>query len=242
LALLLYVGRLAPEKNLDILPAMMERLSCPPCACRLLVVGDGIERERLAAAAARGPGTIAFLGHVGDREALSRIYANCDLFIHPNPSEPFGIAPLEAMASGLPVVAPNSGGIKSYANECNSYLVNNSADAFAAAVRSALKGPGRRIAKGINARQTAQQFTWQAVTDSFLELYDSIYAARSGQVPLRQAGPAFSSTAADSVQTATTTLLAQTAKAGFRLYSRLARRRAGRPRPSRRLVHPQEVP
>ena len=237
-ALLLYVGRLAPEKNLDVLLGMMESLGSGPLDYRLIVAGDGSERERLSAgAAARVPGKIAFLGHVNDREMLSRIYANSDLFIHPNPSEPFGIAPLEAMASGLPVLAPDSGGIKSYANGSNSYLVGNSPAAFAQGVRTAFASPSLRKGKASHARLTAEQFSWPRVTDSFLELYDAIYAVSTGKLPLREAAPAFCSTPADSVQSATTALLSRTAKAGFTLYSKLAARRA-RHRAAPGFVHP----
>jgi alpha-1,6-mannosyltransferase len=51
------------------------------------------------------------LGYIADRELLADILANCDVFLHPNPHEPFGIAPLEAMASRLALVAPDSGGV-----------------------------------------------------------------------------------------------------------------------------------
>ncbi len=57
--------------------------------------------------------------HIRDRESLAAHYASCDVFLHPNPSQPFGIAPLEAMASGLALVEPDSGGILSYADSTN---------------------------------------------------------------------------------------------------------------------------
>ncbi len=63
-----------------------------------------------------------FYGHVGARETLARLYASCDVFVHPNPREPFGIGPLEAMASGVPLVAPAAGGLLSYANDTNAWL------------------------------------------------------------------------------------------------------------------------
>lgn len=174
-----------------------------------------------------------------DREALSRIYANSDLFIHPNGKEPFGIAPLEAMASGVPVIAPDSGGIKSYADESNSFLVSGSAESFAHAVCTAMSAAELRQAKAQAGRLTAKRFSWPAVTDSFLELYDSIYSIGRGGVVIRDAAPAFCSTAADSVQTTTTTLMARTAQAGFMLYSKLAGIRSGAQRASTDLLRPQ---
>ncbi len=61
---------------------------------------------------------------------MAEIYANADAFVHPNPREPFGIAPLEAMAAGLPVIAPNSGGLTAYANLANAWLTNPTPDRF----------------------------------------------------------------------------------------------------------------
>jgi glycosyltransferase involved in cell wall biosynthesis len=239
--LLLYVGRLAPEKNLDVLIGMMELLAKDERDYRLIVVGDGIERQKLEAKSAVSvPGRIKFLGHLKDRERLSRIYANCDQFIHPNANEPFGIAPLESMASGVPVVAPDSGGIKSYADESNSYLVTGSAESFADAVRTATATPGLRLTKAENARRTAERFSWPAVAGSFLELYESIYAVAKGTLPIREAAPAFCSTPADSVETAKMNLLSQTAQAGFRLYSKLAATRSGWRQTLPGLVRPQK--
>ena len=49
-----------------------------------------------------------------DRETLATFYASADVFVHPNPREPFGIGPLEAMSSGVPVVMPAAGGVLEY--------------------------------------------------------------------------------------------------------------------------------
>ncbi len=102
--LLLYAGRLAPEKNLPLLIEMMHSLQYDRMRdYRLILVGDGIQRELLEQLTSRqAPGRVHFFGHLTDRERLAEVYASCDLFVHPNPREPFGIAPLEAMASGFP--------------------------------------------------------------------------------------------------------------------------------------------
>src|ERR1700759_1074125 len=90
---------------------------------RLILVGEGIQRELLERLTIRqAPGRTCFLDHITDRERLTQVYASCDVFAHPNPREPFGIAPLEAMASGLPLIAANSGGITSFADDSNAWL------------------------------------------------------------------------------------------------------------------------
>src|ERR1700680_4845610 len=95
-----------------------------------------------------------------DRERLADIFANCDALIHPNPREPFGIAPLEAMASGLPVVAPISGGVLSYANEHNSWLAEASGESFAKSVRQIFHDESGRQSKISRAIDTAGEFSW----------------------------------------------------------------------------------
>jgi alpha-1,6-mannosyltransferase len=174
--LLLYAGRLAPEKNLPLLIEMMQRLLEDNIDYRLLLVGDGIERERLELLAQKlAPGRIFFLEHITDRERLAEIYASCDLFVHPNPREPFGIAPLEAMASGLPLIAANSGGITSFADDSNAWLANPDGPAFAAAVRNAMADEKTRNRKVEAALVTATDNCWDSAACAYFTLYDAIY-------------------------------------------------------------------
>jgi phosphatidylinositol alpha 1,6-mannosyltransferase len=142
---------------------------------RLLVAGDGPQAEWLkkqSATAAKGK--IVLLGHL-DKETLSAYYANADVFVHPNPREPFGIAPLEAMASGVPTVAPNSGGILSYATNENAWLVEPNAEAFAATVREVINEPTKTAAKVERALETARANTREISTDRLFQTYDRIY-------------------------------------------------------------------
>jgi alpha-1,6-mannosyltransferase len=175
--LLLYVGRLSPEKNIDVLVDMMEILAADSSVeHHLLFAGDGPRAAWLKAIADhKAPGRIHLLGHLANREDLADLYANCDALVHPNPREPFGIAPLEAMASGLPVVAPRAGGVLSYANSGNAWLVEPTGAYFAAGVREVFADDSARAVKIEQALQAAANFDWPHVAAVFFELYDALH-------------------------------------------------------------------
>jgi alpha-1,6-mannosyltransferase len=174
--ILLYAGRISPEKNVGLLVDLMENLAKDDSRdYRLLVAGAGPQSEWLEEQAyTRAPGKIIQLGHL-DKSTLADYYANSDVFVHPNPKEPFGIAPLEAMASGVPTVAPKAGGILSYATNENAWLVEPSGDAFAAAIRSVVDDPEGAKKKVENAVETARSNTREAATDRLFAAYDRIY-------------------------------------------------------------------
>lgn len=181
-ALILYVGRLAPEKRPELLLATLRRLVDSAAArgvdgrdYRLVVVGDGPARAGLQAEAARlVPGQTVFTGAVDDRRWLAACYASADVFVHPNAHEPFGIAPLEAMASGVPVVLPAAGGVLSYATRENAALAAPTATTYAEAITATLDQPcPARVAA---ARHTARTYDWTCVTAAWFDTYDRLIA------------------------------------------------------------------
>ena len=105
---LLYVGRLAPEKSVEVLLKALYAANSANKKLHLLIAGDGPSRAGLQQAA---PPNVTFLGYKSGQE-LAGIYATSDIFVCPSVTETFGNVILEAMASGLPVIAPLSGGIK----------------------------------------------------------------------------------------------------------------------------------
>jgi alpha-1,6-mannosyltransferase len=176
---LLYAGRLAPEKNLSLLVETIARLD--PAIYRLAIAGTGVLLEALKdECLARDLGHVAFLGHVADRETLAEYYANADIFVHPNPREPFGIAPLEAMSSGLALVAPDSGGVLSYASASNAWLADATPAAFSDAIAAVRADPAERATKTEAARKTAEQHRWAEVTARYLQLFRELHAMTQG--------------------------------------------------------------
>ncbi len=196
--LLLYAGRLDPEKNLNLLVETLEVLNRhDPGDYRLLVAGQGMSRASFERSCrGRVPGKVLFLGHIADKAELARIYASCDTFVHPNPREPFGIAPLEAMASGLPLVAADAGGITSYANDSNAWLAPADAASFArriSRVHADLRERERKVAGAI---ETAAAFDWPMIAREFLQLYREVARSfQDGRDPVR--APYFYSTQGD---------------------------------------------
>ncbi|MEP6850827.1 MAG: glycosyltransferase [Acidobacteriota bacterium] len=193
--ILLYAGRISPEKNVSLLPKLMQKLILDRNAdYQLLVAGSGPQAESLASEAEKlAPGKIKLLGQITCRESLADLFANCDLFVHPNPREPFGITPLEAMASGLPVVVPNSGGVLSYASCENAWIADPTAAAFAHAVTQVFSDDENRAMRITNGFDTAAKYSWEASTDGVFALYDKMYAEFIGhrdlydyQKPLRR--------------------------------------------------------
>jgi len=174
--ILLYAGRISPEKNIELLPEILVSLKkTSDKDFRLLIAGAGPQAEWLAEECERAaPGIAVQLGHL-DKEFLADYYANADVFIHPNPREPFGIAPLEAMASGVPTVAPNSGGILSYATNDNAWLVEPTGEAFANAITEIIGNSELRESKIASALEAVAANTREASTDRLFAAYDALY-------------------------------------------------------------------
>lgn len=172
----LYAGRLSPEKNIGLLAEMMGLLAKERIAdYRLIVAGDGPMSKWLRDQGGQiGDRRIVQLGHL-DKERLADLYANADIFVHPNPREPFGIGPLEAMASGLPVVGPNAGGILSYATNENAWLVEPTGEAFASAADEIIADPELRDQKVERALETVRANTSDASTERLFAIYDEIF-------------------------------------------------------------------
>jgi phosphatidylinositol alpha 1,6-mannosyltransferase len=165
-----YVGRLAPEKHVELLA-----VACGLPGVRVVVVGDGPSRPGLEEAL---PGAV-FLGRrTGDD--LARIFASLDVFAHTGPFETFCQTVQEAMASGVPVIAPAAGGPLDLVDHGRTGLLVPPRDAHALrdAVASLAAAPALRAAYGATARDAVEGRTWAAVGDRLIEHYEDVLAAR----------------------------------------------------------------
>ena len=143
--LLVYAGRLSPEKRVTSLPDVLAAL---PDAYSLVIAGAGISAvaiERPARAAGVAD-RLHMLGHISDRDALASLLATADCFVHPNANEPFGLAPLEAAVAGCRVVIPARAGAAAVLAHRGGTLVDDDAPVtLARGIESAMRTARPRI-------------------------------------------------------------------------------------------------
>lgn len=171
--LLLYVGRLGAEKEID---RIKQILAAIPSA-RLALVGDGPHRLALEQHFAGTP--THFVGYLHGVE-LASAFASADAFIFPSRTETLGLVLLEAMAAGCPVVAARSGGIPDIVTDgVNGYLFDPTDERGAiAATQRLLAQPQERETLRQNARQEAEKWSWAAATRHLQTYYREIVASQ----------------------------------------------------------------
>jgi glycosyltransferase involved in cell wall biosynthesis len=166
-ALLLSVGRLAPEKQVEqILPA----LDAIPNA-HLAIVGDGPHRSALEETFAGR--SVTFTGYKSGLE-LSKAYASADMFVFPSSTiETFGLVAAEAMAAGLPVVSSRVGGVPEIVEVGKTgYLFEpNDVNTMTAYVRRLVEDVDTRQTMGKAARVAAEKLSWDEVMNELLVNY-----------------------------------------------------------------------
>jgi glycosyltransferase involved in cell wall biosynthesis len=162
----LHVGRLAPEKNLGVLKATFDSLASayPEKRLRLVIVGDGPVRATLQE---QLPDAI-FCG-TQRGEALATHYASGDLFLFPSMTETFGNVVLEALASGLGVVAYDEAAAAQHIRHGHNGAVAMSGDeeGFIDAARWMLEDDENLRRVRLNARQHASRQGWAGIIESF---------------------------------------------------------------------------
>ena len=173
-----FVGRLAPEKHVERL-AVLERRE----DLQLVIVGDGVD----AAALARRLPSAVFTGALHG-ERLAAAYASLDAFVHPGEHETFCQAVQEALASGVPVIAPDAGGPRDLVAPGRTGLLLPVADFESRLPEAVDHLLGHRARYGAAARRSVLERTWPMVCDQLLDHYAAVRSDRgAGPAALRTA-------------------------------------------------------
>lgn len=173
---LLFVGRLERRKGLEQLILAFTMLKTTRPDLRLVVIGDGPERDRCQALLpARLRVDVDFLGRVGQGD-LPRFYASADVFVSPAlGGESFGIVLLEAMAAGAPVVASDIPGYHSVIEDgvTGRLVPRDDPRALTAAVDALLENPALAEALATQGRRAVNDYDWSAVARRLRDVYAS---------------------------------------------------------------------
>src|SRR5690606_17925309 len=179
-----FVGRLAPEKHVERLAALSARDDL-----QVVVVGDGVDRRKLETMLP----TAVFTGALYGAE-LAAAYASMDVFVHPGEHETFCQAVQEAMASGLPVVAPDAGGPRDLVTPMQTGLllpVDGFEQRLGVAVDHLI---AERDRYAVAARRSVLGRTWPVICEELLDHYAAVSSTpasslpASGRVPGRHTG------------------------------------------------------
>lgn len=162
-----FVGRLRPEKNVQMLGRLEAALREANIEnYKFLIVGEGSERCWLE----KNLRSANFTGEIFG-EDLARAYANMDLFVFPSHTDAFGNVVLEAMASGVPSVVMKEGGPKFLIDHAkNGFIARDTTDFIETTVRLA-KNPCQLSALGQTAHRFAQENSWERIFEKMFEYY-----------------------------------------------------------------------
>ncbi|HEY6985289.1 MAG TPA: glycosyltransferase family 1 protein [Rhodanobacteraceae bacterium] len=172
----IYVGRIAPEKNLDLAVRAFRAIQVQHPRARFVLVGDGPARKTLSA---QHPDFV-FAG-VRRGEDLARHYASGDLFLFPSLSETFGNVTLEALASGVPVIAYDYGAAREHMRnvDVGATVSLNDREAFVDAAVALANDAPRRARVREAARTAVESLDPASVSASFADLLANLAARRA---------------------------------------------------------------
>jgi glycosyltransferase involved in cell wall biosynthesis len=172
---LLTVGRLSATKRVDMLIEAVRILSHNGPFVHLTIVGGGAlgpELKRSVAEAGLGD-TIEVTGRI-DPEKMPQVYRQHHIFVSASMQEGMSNAMLEAMASGLPIVATRCEGVDELIADNGIVVDQADPEGIADVIRKLAAEPETRISQSIAARKRADKFSWDGVASSYLELYHKV--------------------------------------------------------------------
>jgi glycosyltransferase involved in cell wall biosynthesis len=175
--ILIYVGRLAPEKQIEQVRAVLEQVP----GTRLALVGGGPYQPVLEKHFAGLP--VTFVGY-RTGASLARAYASADIFVFPSAFESFGLVILEAMACGIPVVSAQVGGAQDMIEEgVSGYTFEvNDVNKLVAGVRAIVSEPGKLDRMRVDARNQAERQSWPAMMDELFACYEAVLTGQPSPI------------------------------------------------------------
>lgn len=167
---ILFAGHEFERKGLDLAVQALARMET---RAQLLVVGDDDPtRFRTLAARLGVDGRVHFAGR---REDMPDLYGAADAFLLPSRYESFALVCIEALATGVPVVAPRIGGVEDYVvDSANGFLVDREAGPIADALDRLLRDPETHAQMAAAARSSALAFDWKEIARRYLDLLESL--------------------------------------------------------------------
>lgn len=179
--ILLYVGRLEKEKSVDFLIKAFKIIRNKDQRTNLVLVGDGTMKESLEQLAEElGVRKNVYFTGLIDSEKMNKVYADAEIFVFASTTETQGMVVLEALSSGLPVVAVNdevyNGIVK---DKINGALVDNDPEKFAKACLEILSSSPYRKKLSENARKSMEKFSLSVTAKSFENLYKQLIQEHS---------------------------------------------------------------
>lgn len=176
---LIHAGRLSREKSPHLAVATAVALHRRGVPIRLDVLGDGPHRVELEALAGDAP--VHFRGHIGNRSELARRLAEADISLSVCPGETFGLAILEALACGTPVVTANVGGAHELIDTSSGASARPDPEALATAVLRLAARPVEVVRAA--ARRRAEEFTWERTENAMLAVHSDLAGASRSRRP-----------------------------------------------------------
>jgi alpha-1,6-mannosyltransferase len=173
--LLLFVGRLAREKNIRSLFAMMDILRQGNQPHHLVLIGDGEWRDEVRQKS-REEKDISWLHFSDSPERLADFYSAADLFVHAGDCETFGLVSLEAQACGTRVLAVKGGGLDEGLKWENPQIMaeNTTGEALARAVGQVWELEEGKIERGLRRQTMEKHYSWNATFSKLTELYTQL--------------------------------------------------------------------
>jgi glycosyltransferase involved in cell wall biosynthesis len=179
--ILSYVGRLAPEKDIDTLQTLIQTTNKERDDIHWLITGDGPLAKGLHENVSKT--NVTFTGYLQGKD-LAEVYASSDLMVFPSTTETFGNVVLESLACGTPVIGANSGGVKNIITDGKTGFLcePKNADSFLSSIYELLNNEEMRKQMSQDAHSYAATESWDEISSDLLMHYDDVIQSRKAEM------------------------------------------------------------